>query len=80
MLTTQTTREVFAKNLRHHRKRVGLTQEALAEACDLHPTAVGKLERRKRTPRLDTVVVLSRALQLRSPCELLEGLEHPPSE
>jgi transcriptional regulator with XRE-family HTH domain len=74
MLTTHITREVFAKNLRHHRKRVGLTQEALAEACDLHPTAVGKLECRKRTPRLDTIVALSRALGL-EPCELVEGIK-----
>jgi len=53
MRTTHSTREQFAKNLRDHRKRVGLTQEQLADACDLHPTAVGKLETRKRTPRLD---------------------------
>ena len=53
MRTTHSTREQFAKNLRDHRKRVGLTQEQLADACDLHPTAVGKLETRQRTPRLD---------------------------
>jgi transcriptional regulator with XRE-family HTH domain len=74
MRTTYSTREQFAKNLRDHRKRVGLTQEALAEACDLHPTAVGKLECRQRTPRLDTVVGLSQALGLESVCELVQGI------
>ena len=74
MRTTQATREQFAANLRDHRKRIGLTQEELAHACDLHPTAVGKLECRTRTPRLDTVVALSRALGLQSPCELMQGI------
>jgi transcriptional regulator with XRE-family HTH domain len=64
----------FAENLRHHRKRVGLTQEALADACDLHPTAIGKLERQERTPRLDTIVALSRALGFTSVCELVRGV------
>jgi transcriptional regulator with XRE-family HTH domain len=68
------TREQFAENLRKHRERVGLTQEALADKCDLHPTAVGKLERQERTPRLDTVAALSRALGLESVCELVEGI------
>jgi transcriptional regulator with XRE-family HTH domain len=70
----ESTRDQFAANLRRHRKRAGLTQEALAEICDLHRTEVGLLERRKRTPRLDTVVILSRGLGLSSPCELLEGI------
>jgi transcriptional regulator with XRE-family HTH domain len=69
-----TTREQLAANLRHHRKRLGLTQEALADVCGLHPTAIGLLERRKRSPRLDTLVALSRALGLESVCELVEGI------
>jgi transcriptional regulator with XRE-family HTH domain len=68
------TREQLATNLRRHRKRLGLTQEQLADACDLHPTAIGLLERRKRSPRLDTLVALSRALHLDSVCELVEGI------
>ncbi len=75
MLTTQTTRRQFAENLREQRKRADLTQEELAEACDLHPTAVGKLERRERTPRLDTVAALSRALGLKSVYELVKGVK-----
>ncbi|HLB21858.1 MAG TPA: helix-turn-helix transcriptional regulator [Solirubrobacteraceae bacterium] len=70
-----TTRKQFADNLRRHRRRAGLTQEALADACDLHPTAVGKLERQQRTPRLDTIVALSRALGLDSVCELVHGIK-----
>ena len=74
MSTTEITRQQFAENLRDHLKLSGPTQEELAHTCDLHPTAVGKLECRKRTPRLDTVVALSRALGLQSPCELMQGI------
>jgi transcriptional regulator with XRE-family HTH domain len=67
-------REQFAANLRHHRKRLGLTQEALADACDLHRTEISLLERRKRSPRLETIVALASALGLASTCELLRGV------
>jgi transcriptional regulator with XRE-family HTH domain len=64
----------FAENLRRHRLRLGLSQERLAEICELDRTAISLLERRKRTPRLDTIVRLARGLGLSSPCELLEGM------
>jgi transcriptional regulator with XRE-family HTH domain len=64
----------FAKNLRDHRERAGLTQESLAGESGLHPSEIGKLEREERTPRLDTIVALSRALALTSVCELLRGV------
>lgn len=67
-------REQFAANLRHHRKRVGLSQEALADVCDLHRTEISLLERCKRSPRLETIVILSRGLELSSPAELLNGI------
>ncbi len=67
-------RKQFAANLRHHRGRAGLSQEALAEICDLHRTEISLLERCKRSPRLDTIVILARGLELASPAELLEGI------
>jgi transcriptional regulator with XRE-family HTH domain len=67
-------REQFAANLRRHRTRVGLSQEALADVCDLHRTEISLLERCKRSPRLETIVILSRGLELASPSELLEGI------
>lgn len=67
-------REQFAANLRRHRTRVGLSQEALADVCDLHRTEISLLERCKRSPRLETIVILSRGLELASPAELLEGI------
>jgi len=63
----------FAANLRRHRQRLGLSQEALANLCDLHRTEISLLERCKRSPRLDTIISLARGLELSS-SELLEGI------
>lgn len=71
----ESVREQFAANLRRHRTRVGLSQEALADVCDLHRTEISLLERCKRSPRLETIVILSRGLELSSPAELLEGIK-----
>jgi transcriptional regulator with XRE-family HTH domain len=66
-------RDRFAENLRRERERVGLSQEALAEACDLHRTEISLLERSKRSPRLETIVILASGLGL-EPGELLDGV------
>jgi transcriptional regulator with XRE-family HTH domain len=67
-------RQQFAENLRRHREQLGLSQEELADICDLHRTEISLLERCKRSPRLETIVVLARALGLASAGELLKGL------
>jgi transcriptional regulator with XRE-family HTH domain len=67
-------REQFASNLRRHRLAAGLSQEALAALCDLHRTEISLLERCKRSPRLETIVILSRGLDLNAPSQLLEGI------
>jgi transcriptional regulator with XRE-family HTH domain len=67
-------REQFAANLRRHRTRVGLSQEALADVCNLHRTEISLLERCKRSPRLETIVILAHGLGLSSPAELLEDI------
>ena len=67
-------RKQFALNLRDRREKVGLSQEALAEVCGLHRTEISLLERCKRSPRLETIVILARGLELASPGELLEGI------
>ncbi|HEY4897350.1 MAG TPA: helix-turn-helix transcriptional regulator [Solirubrobacteraceae bacterium] len=67
-------RKRFAANLRHYRLAAGLSQEALADLCDLHRTEISLLERCKRSPRLETIVILSRGLELSSPTDLLDGV------
>jgi transcriptional regulator with XRE-family HTH domain len=72
---TTSSREKFAANLRRHRETSGLSQEALADACDLHRTEISLLERSKRSPRLETIVILARGLGLPSSGELLDGID-----
>jgi transcriptional regulator with XRE-family HTH domain len=66
-------REQFAANLRRRREDSGLSQEALADLCDLHRTEISLLERSKRSPRLETIVILARGLKL-APSDLLRGV------
>ena len=68
------TREQFADNLRRARDKSGLSQEALADVCDLHRTEISLLERSKRSPRLETIVILAKGLGLSSPGQLLDGI------
>jgi transcriptional regulator with XRE-family HTH domain len=70
----ETVRTQFAANLRQHRVAAGLSQEALADLCDLHRTEISLLERCKRSPRLETIVILARGLKLTSPSDLLEDI------
>lgn len=74
MKPVESIRQQFADNLRANRERMGLSQEALAEICDLHRTEISLLERCKRSPRLETIVILARALELPSAGELLKGV------
>ena len=67
-------RERLSFNLRSQRERAGLSQERLAELCDLDRTEISLLERGKRLPRLDTLVLLARGLGLSSTAELLDGI------
>jgi transcriptional regulator with XRE-family HTH domain len=69
-----TVRKQLGLNLRQHRRRAGLSQEKLAELCDLDRTEISLLERGRYFPRLDTLVMLARGLELSSPGELLEGI------
>jgi transcriptional regulator with XRE-family HTH domain len=70
----ESVRQQFAENLRSHRERLNLSQEELADICDLHRTEISLLERCKRSPRLETIVVLARALGLSSAGDLLTGI------
>ena len=66
-------KERFGRNLRKHRLRVGLSQEALGHECGLHRTEISLLERAGRDPRLSTIAKIAKALQV-TPAELLEGV------
>jgi transcriptional regulator with XRE-family HTH domain len=63
------TRTPFQKTIgeciRRHRKRAGLTQEALAERAGLHPVYVGELERGEETASVAALIRIARALGVR---------------
>lgn len=67
-------RECFAQNLQVARVRLGLSQQQLASRCGLSRTEISLFERRARSPRLEMIVALSRALEM-EPGELLHGID-----
>jgi len=52
----------FAVVLKKHRLDSGLSQEALAKRARLHQTGIGFLERGERSPSIDTLEAISKAL------------------
>lgn len=61
---------IFGANVRALRIAKKLTQEQLAELCDLHRTYVGAIERGDRNISLKNIVTIARALNV-EPAELL---------
>lgn len=65
-------RSTLARNLRAARERLGLSQEALADAAGLHRTYVGSVERGERNVSIDNIARLASALGL-DPADLLRN-------
>lgn len=66
-----------AARLKHHRGRLRLTQEELAERAGIHPVYAGQIERGQKKPSLATVARLAEALGVRT-CDLLDEPLPPP--
>ena len=64
----------FGARVRAERARVGLSQEALANAAGLHRTYVGDVERGERNLGLLNVVHIARALGV-APADLLRDID-----
>lgn len=83
LLPAMTAAEALANGMKELRKRLGMTQEQLAEAAGLHPQYVSQVERKKRSPAMKKIDAMAAALGV-SAAELLavgEGREStPPSE
>jgi len=65
----------LGNRIRRLRERNGISQEAFADNCGLHCTAVGLIERGRSIPRPDTLLTVSEHLGV-AVSELLEGLKH----
>lgn len=72
-------RDRFAVNLRRAREEAGVSQEELAERCEIHRTEVSLLERGGREPRLGTLVKLATALGT-TPEALCKGIGWNPKK
>ena len=54
----------FGQVLREARNTAGITQEALGARANVHRTYIGDLESGRKSPTLDVIVALARALGL----------------
>ena len=61
---------ILGANVRALRIKKKLTQEQLADLCDLHRTYVGAIERGDRNVSLKNIVIIAQALNV-TPAELL---------
>lgn len=55
---------VFAAEFRRHRRRLGLTQAALAEKLELSVDMIGRLERGTVAPSFDTIERIAAAFRI----------------
>lgn len=65
--------QILADNVRAYRKGQNLSQEALADICDLHRTYIGSVERGERNVTLSTLEVIAQALGVSVPELLTEN-------
>lgn len=66
--------EIFGKVLRESRESKQISQEKLAEYCELDRTYISLLERGLRQPTITTIFKLAQALQVK-PSELVAKVE-----
>ncbi|HVI33748.1 helix-turn-helix transcriptional regulator [Phenylobacterium sp.] len=57
-------RRVIAQNVRRLRKAQGFSQEGFADACGLHRTYIGAIERAERNVSVDNIERMADALGL----------------
>lgn len=62
--------KILGENIHSLRLKCQITQEQLAELCDLHRTYVGAMERGERNVSLNNIVKVAQALNV-TPAELL---------
>lgn len=58
---------LLARNVKYYRKKLGLSQERLAEMANLHPTYISNIEQGKRNLSLQTLCDIARALGVDTP-------------
>jgi transcriptional regulator with XRE-family HTH domain len=64
---------IVGPRIRRTRRRLDMSQEALADNAEIHRTQMTGIEWGERLPRIDTLIKLAGGLGI-SPCDLLEGI------
>lgn len=75
-MPSQSLREVLAANVRAFRTEQKISQEELADRCELHRTYIGSIERKERNATLSTLEVLANALGVSVPQLLTPRAKH----
>jgi len=65
---------LFGQRVRELRLKLGMSQESLGDACGLHRTYVGSVERGERNVSLENIVRLARTLHT-TPSNLLKDVQ-----
>ncbi len=61
--------------IRYYRKKRHITQERLAEICNLHPTYIGQLERGEKNATIESIYRIAKGLDIPI-STLLENMEY----
>lgn len=54
--------KLIGQNIRNRRRKIGMTQEKLAEKANLHPVYISQVERAERAVTIDALLRISKAL------------------
>jgi len=73
MIDNYMIRRRFGDTVKHHRRRLGVSQEELGWRGDLHRNDAGHFERAERMPRVEVLLRTAAALEI-SMRELLKGM------
>lgn len=71
----QMARKKLGENIEETRESRGLSQVKLAEACEVSQVTISNVENGKRTPSLELLIDISRALKVR-PGYLLDNIDY----
>lgn len=70
-MSSHTLRKTLSINMKHYRSLLNLSQEDLADLCDLHRTYISDIERCNRNVSIDNIEKIAYALKI-SPSILLK--------
>lgn len=65
MSASQQHRRILGETVRAYRKKVGFSQEKMAEKAGLSTVFISRVERGIESPSMDSLVKISRALSVR---------------